>query len=85
MMGHGNGYDSIYLRNTSTFCIPISCYDNGDTPFSVISLLSNTTLATIAEHTGTIPVEEGIALRGFNIKSGPAHIDRVNLDVFSAV
>ncbi|WP_353282450.1 hypothetical protein [Wolbachia endosymbiont (group A) of Myopa testacea] len=71
--------------NSATIYIPTSCYDNGDTNFSVNSLLTGNQLVHIARHRGTSKIYSGIALRGVQVSGEGGSSGYVTFDVYTAV
>ena len=69
---------------TATIYIPTACMDDGDTNYSVRSLLSgNTELVFIAKHSGTIGVTSGVGLRGVRVVGSGSTKGSVTFDVYT--
>ncbi len=72
-------------RGSATIYVPVSCRDDGDTDFSVNSLLTGNRLAYIARHSGETSVSSGIALRGVQVSGTNGSVGEVTFDVYTAI
>ncbi|UVW83383.1 hypothetical protein [Wolbachia endosymbiont of Aedes albopictus] len=72
-------------RGSATIYVPVSCQDDGDTDFSVNSLLTGNRLAYIARHSGETSVSSGIALRGVQVSGTNGSVGEVTFDVYTAI
>lgn len=72
-------------RGSATIYVPVSCRDDGDTDFSVNSLLTGNRLAYIARHSGETSVSSGIALRGVQVSGMNGSVGEVTFDVYTAI
>lgn len=72
-------------KGSATIYVPVSCQDDGDTDFSVNSLLTGNSLAYIARHSGTVSVSSGITLQGVQVAGSGSSVGNVIFDVYTAI
>ncbi|MDG7056564.1 MAG: hypothetical protein LKM43_00180 [Wolbachia endosymbiont of Penenirmus auritus] len=81
----GNGTDTRESgRGSATIYLPVGCYDDNDTDFSVNSLLTGNKIIYIARHSGTTTVSSGVALRGVQVSGTGSSVGNVVFNICTA-
>ncbi|MER0279430.1 hypothetical protein ABRY18_04460, partial [Clostridioides difficile] len=81
--GAGTFTDGI---NTNTFYIPINCYDDNDTDYTVYyGCKDSLSIVTSSKHSGTITLSQGISLRGVKVVGVGSSRGNVGFDVYTAL
>lgn len=82
-VGSGAGTTTHGL-NTNTIYIPINCYDDNDTNFTVYSGVNTSVqIAYIAKHSGTPAVTVGVGLRGTQVVGTGSSVGNVGFDIYT--
>lgn len=80
----GNGYGTYYHANSLPYIhIPISCYDDSDTDFSVYSYNSNQATVSIPRHSGTETINSGVCLRGAKVVGSGGSVGYVTFTYYN--
>ncbi|HBH3644558.1 TPA: phage tail protein [Clostridioides difficile] len=81
--GSGTFTDGI---NTNTFYIPINCYDDNDTDYTVYYGCKDTlSIVTSSRHSNTVTLSQGVSLRGTKVVGVGSSRGNVGFDVYTAI